>query len=150
MAAIKREDLEAGRVDLSDVIDPAALPLPPVSPGEVLRAEFLEPLQLSASALARAIAVPRNRLTGIINGKRAVTADTALRLEHLFRHLGRVLAVAAGELRPQARPPRDRRAPPPRDHPPRGLIQARGQARGLSGGHVHRADVGSAFSPSRS
>ena len=84
MAAIKREDLEAGRVDLSDVIDPAALPLPPVSPGEVLRAEFLEPLQMSASALARAIAVPRNRLTGIINGKRAVTADTALRLGIYF------------------------------------------------------------------
>ena len=84
MAAIKREDLEAGRVDLSDVVDPAALPLPPVSPGEVLRAEFLEPLQMSASALARAIAVPRNRLTGIINGKRAVTADTALRLGIYF------------------------------------------------------------------
>ena len=84
MAAIKREDLEAGRVDLSDVIDPAALSLSPVSPGEVLRAEFLEPLQMSASALARAIAVPRNRLTGIINGKRAVTADTALRLSIYF------------------------------------------------------------------
>ena len=39
---------------------------------------------MSASALARAIAVPRNRLTGIINGKRAVTADTALRLGIYF------------------------------------------------------------------
>jgi antitoxin HigA-1 len=84
MAAIKREDLEAGRVDLSDVVDPAAAPLPPVSPGEVLRAEFLEPLGLSAGALARAIGVPRNRLTGIINGKRAITADTALRLGIYF------------------------------------------------------------------
>jgi hypothetical protein len=44
MALIRREDLEAGRVDLSDVVDPAARPLPPVSPGAVLRAEFLEPL----------------------------------------------------------------------------------------------------------
>ena len=84
MAAIKREDLEAGRVDLSDVVDPAARRLPPVSPGEVLRAEFLEPLGLSAGALARAIGVPRNRLTGIINGSRAITADTALRLGIYF------------------------------------------------------------------
>jgi addiction module HigA family antidote len=84
MAAIKREDLEAGRVDLSDVIDHTASPLPPVSPGQVLHAEFLEPLQISASALARAIGVPRNRLTGIIKGKRAVTADTALRLGIYF------------------------------------------------------------------
>jgi addiction module HigA family antidote len=78
MAAIEREDLDAGRVDLADVVDRDAPPLPPVSPGEVLRAEFLEPLGLSAGALARAIGVPRNRLTGI-NGKRRVTADTALR-----------------------------------------------------------------------
>ena len=61
MAAIKREDLEAGRVDLSDVIDPAALPLSPVSPGEVLRAEFLEPLQMSAT---RSPARSRCRATG--------------------------------------------------------------------------------------
>ena len=84
MAAIKREDLEAGRVDLSDVVDPAAPPLPPVSPGQVLRTEFLEPFRISASALARAIDVPRNRLTGIINAKRTITADTALRLGIYF------------------------------------------------------------------
>jgi antitoxin HigA-1 len=83
MAAIEREDLDAGRVDLADVVDRDAPPLPPVSPGEVLRAEFLEPLGLSAGALARAIGVPRNRLTGI-NGKRRVTADTALRLGIYF------------------------------------------------------------------
>jgi addiction module HigA family antidote len=84
MAAIKREDLETGRVDLSDVVDPAAAPLRPVSPGQVLRTEFLEPLQMSASALARAIGVPRNRVTRIINGKQTVTADTALRLGVYF------------------------------------------------------------------
>jgi antitoxin HigA-1 len=84
MAAIKREDLEAGRIDLSDVVDPAAPPLPPVSPGQVLRTEFLEPLHMSASALARALGVPRNRLTGIVNGNRAITADTALRLGIYF------------------------------------------------------------------
>jgi addiction module HigA family antidote len=83
MAAIKH-DLDAGEVDLADVIDRSAPPLPPVSPGKVLRAEFLEPFGLSASALARAIGVPRNRLTGIINGKRAITADTARRLGIYF------------------------------------------------------------------
>jgi antitoxin HigA-1 len=83
MVAIEREDLDAGRVNLADVVDRDAPPLPPVSPGEVLRAEFLEPLGLSAGALAPAIGVPRNRLTGI-NGKRRVTADTALRLGNYF------------------------------------------------------------------
>ena len=66
------------------MVDPAAAPLPPVSPGQVLRAEFLEPFGLSAGALACAIGVPRNRLTGIVNGKRAITADTALRLGIYF------------------------------------------------------------------
>jgi addiction module HigA family antidote len=84
MAAIKREELEAGRVDLSDLVDRTAAPLTPVSPGQVLRAEFLEPLQLSAGAVARAIGVPRNRLSGILKGSRAITADTALRLGIYF------------------------------------------------------------------
>ena len=84
MAAIKRADLEAGRVDLADAVDHAVTPLPPVSPGEVLRAEFLEPLGLSAAALGRAIGVPRNRIGGILGGTRAITADTALRLGIYF------------------------------------------------------------------
>jgi len=84
MTVIERADLDAGGTDLSDVVDPTAEPLPPVSPGQVLRTEFLEPLQLSASAVAVAIGVPRNRLTGILNGKRAITADTALRLGIYF------------------------------------------------------------------
>jgi addiction module HigA family antidote len=84
MAAIKREDLEAGRVDLSDVIDHTASPLPPVSPGQVLRAEFLAPLGLSVAALARAIGVPRNRIGVILGGSRTLTADTALRRSIYF------------------------------------------------------------------
>jgi addiction module HigA family antidote len=84
MAGIKREDLESGRVDLSDVVDTAAQPLFPVSPGQVLREEFLVPLGLSAGAVARAIGLPRNRVSGIINGNRAVAADTALRLGIYF------------------------------------------------------------------
>ena len=84
MTAIERADLEAGEIDLSEVVDPDPERLAPVSPGQVLQAEFLEPLRLSAGAVARAIGVPRNRLTGILNGRRAITADTALRLGHLL------------------------------------------------------------------
>jgi antitoxin HigA-1 len=56
---------------------------PPIHPGEHL-AEALTALGLSAAALARQIEVPVNRVTGILNGTRAVTADTALRLGHWF------------------------------------------------------------------
>ena len=84
MAAIRREELDTGRVHLSDVVDQDAGPLPPVSSGEVLRTEFLEPLGLSAAALARAIGVPRNRIGTILGGSRTLTADTALRLSIYF------------------------------------------------------------------
>jgi addiction module HigA family antidote len=55
----------------------------PVSPGEVLR-EQLEELDMSANALASALHVPANRITGILNAERALTPDTALRLERFF------------------------------------------------------------------
>lgn len=51
----------------------------PIHPGEILADELVE-LNLSASALARILHVPTNRITQILNGKRAITADTALRL----------------------------------------------------------------------
>jgi antitoxin HigA-1 len=51
-------------------------------PGRVLAEEFLKPLGLSATALA--LRVPANRITAIVNGERAVTADTALRLARYF------------------------------------------------------------------
>lgn len=56
---------------------------PPIHPGEVL-AEELEEIAVTATELARQINVPANRITQIINGKRAVTGDTALRLAHWF------------------------------------------------------------------
>jgi len=56
-----------------------------VYPGDVLRHDFLEPLGLSAHALAVALRVPANRITTILAGERAVTAETALRLA---RHFG--------------------------------------------------------------
>ena len=54
-----------------------------IHPGAHL-AEELKALKLSAAALARQIEVPTNRVTAILNGQRAVTADTALRLAHFF------------------------------------------------------------------
>ena len=55
----------------------------PVHPGEILREE-LDALGLSAHALSKALGVPVNRITMILNGQRGVTADTALRLAHYF------------------------------------------------------------------
>ena len=51
----------------------------PVHPGEILREE-LDELDMSAHALAKALAVPPNRITAILQGRRGITADTALRL----------------------------------------------------------------------
>jgi addiction module HigA family antidote len=53
-------------------------------PGEILREEFLTPLGMSANALAKALEVPANRITGILGGGRGVSADTALRLARFF------------------------------------------------------------------
>ena len=58
--------------------------LDPIPPGEILMEEFMRPLGISINALARDLAVPANRISGIINGTRAITADTALRLGKHF------------------------------------------------------------------
>lgn len=57
---------------------------PPVHPGEILKEEFMVPLGLSANQLGIALHVPPGRVTQIINGQRAITADTALRLARYF------------------------------------------------------------------
>jgi addiction module HigA family antidote len=54
--------------------------LDPIPPGEILLEEFMRPLGLSINALARDIDVPANRVSEIVNGKRSISADTALRL----------------------------------------------------------------------
>ncbi len=53
-------------------------------PGEMLREEFMTPLGLSARELARALDVPHNRISELVAGRRAMSADTALRLEKYF------------------------------------------------------------------
>jgi len=54
------------------------------APGEILLEEFLKPNGLTANGLALALRVPANRMTGIIRGRRAISADTALRLSRFF------------------------------------------------------------------
>ena len=56
----------------------------PVHPGEVLREDYLVPLGLSANALAKALNVPSPRINDIVRERRAVTADTAMRLARYF------------------------------------------------------------------
>jgi addiction module HigA family antidote len=58
--------------------------LEPIHPGEILLEEFLKPLGLSQYRLAKGISVPPRRINEIVHGKRAVTADTALRLSRFF------------------------------------------------------------------
>ena len=61
------------------------LDLTPIHPGEILFEEFLEPLSLSQNALAQGIHVSARRINEIVHKKRAVTADTALRLSLFFK-----------------------------------------------------------------
>lgn len=58
--------------------------LDPITPGEILREDFMEPLEISINQLARDLSVPPNRISEIVNGRRAITADTALRLQLYF------------------------------------------------------------------
>jgi addiction module HigA family antidote len=57
----------------------------PIHPGEVLLADFLEPMGLSQYRLAHDISVPPRRINEIVHGKRAISADTALRLARYFK-----------------------------------------------------------------
>ena len=58
--------------------------LTPIAPGSILLEDFMKPLGVSINALARAVQVPPNRISAIVNGRRAITADTALRLGKFF------------------------------------------------------------------
>ena len=56
----------------------------PIKPGEILREDFMDQLGISINKLSRELSVPPNRISEIVNGKRAITADTALRLQRYF------------------------------------------------------------------
>ena len=79
---IKREELDRRAVDFSGVA--SGRRLPPVHPGEILRDEFLTPMEISVYRLAQAIKVSRPRLNDIVLGRRGITTDTALRLGRYF------------------------------------------------------------------
>lgn len=78
----KREDIDKGAIDFSDVRSGRCLP--PVHPGTILRDEFLTPMKISVYELAKAIKVPRSRVNDIVLGRRTITTDTALRLGRYF------------------------------------------------------------------
>jgi antitoxin HigA-1 len=83
LMTIRREDLDFGRVDFSDVAGPRRVLL--THPGMMLARQYLKPLGITPYRLAKDIKVPLNRITAILAGKRAITPDTALRLA---RYLG--------------------------------------------------------------
>jgi len=58
--------------------------MPPVHPGEVLREDLMKPLGLTVNGLARELKVPVNRMSEIVNSRRAINADAALRLSRYF------------------------------------------------------------------
>jgi len=58
--------------------------MPPISPGEILLEEFMRPLGLTSRALGADLGVPSNRISSIVNGSRAITAETALLLGKRF------------------------------------------------------------------
>ena len=83
--------------------------LPPIHPGELLRDELNE-IGVSLNELGRALRVPMNRISAIVNGKRAITVDTAMRLARYFGtspkywlnlQIAYDLEVAEQEMRPQ-------------------------------------------------
>ena len=80
--SIKREDIDKGKIDFSDVR--SGRRLPPIHPGAILRDEFLTPMGISVYELANAIKAPRSRVNDIVLGRRAITNDTALRLGRYF------------------------------------------------------------------
>ena len=81
--SIQRKNIDRRQIDFSDVT--SGRRLPPMHPGEILRDEFLTPMDLSVYRLAKALKVARPRLNDIVIGRRAITTDTALRLGRYFR-----------------------------------------------------------------
>ena len=82
--SIKREDIDRGKVDFPNIR--SGRRLAPIHPGTILRDEFLTGYGLSQSQLAKAIGISPNRIAEIVNNRRRITADTALRLSLYFRN----------------------------------------------------------------
>jgi len=82
--SIKREDVTAGRIDFAEVAAARRRRIRPIHPGAILREEFLAPLGVTPYRLAKDTSVPLTRITAILAGDRAISADTALRLGRYF------------------------------------------------------------------
>jgi addiction module HigA family antidote len=80
--SIKRDDLDTGRVDFSEVATGKRLPL--IHPAKSCATIFLQPMKISVYALAQAIKAPRSRVNDIVLGRRGITVDTAFRLARYF------------------------------------------------------------------
>ena len=79
---IRRESVDAEKINFRDVT--TGKRILPVHPGEILRDDFLKPMGPSVYALAKAIKVTRSRVNGIVLGRGAITAKTALRFARYF------------------------------------------------------------------
>ena len=84
--------------------------LDPIHPGEILLEEFMKPFELSINRLARDLDVAPTRIHGIVNGRRSITADTALRLAQYLPHRRRLLPGGRADAANIARSRRARRA----------------------------------------
>jgi addiction module HigA family antidote len=69
---------------ITDALESNDAVLEPIPPGEILLEDFMKPLGVSQNRLARDIDAPVSRISGIVKGERAITADTALRLARFF------------------------------------------------------------------
>jgi addiction module HigA family antidote len=135
---------ELDGIDLPDI--DTGKRIPPVHPGEILRTEFLDPLGKSVNALALALHVPAPRINDVVLGKRAVSADTALRLERYFGvsaqfwlnlQIGYDLSVAnegAGEQIAREIEPLPKRQRPKLPKAPRSHARAAALAASVAGG----------------
>ncbi|MGF6922133.1 HigA family addiction module antitoxin [Paraburkholderia sp. 40] len=138
---IKRSALNS--IDFFDIDTGVAIA--EIHPGEILRSEFLEPLGMSVNALALALRVPAPRINDVVRGRRAISADTALRLERYFGASAqfwlnlqiaydlRVATTAAGEQIERAIEPMPRAERPKLPRVPAGHARAAALAASVSG-----------------
>ena len=94
--AIKREDIDSRQVDFSDVR--SGRRLPPVHPGEILRDEFLTPMDISVYELANALQAPRSRVNDIVRGAARDHHRHGAAPRAILRHVAGVLDQPAGPL----------------------------------------------------
>jgi antitoxin HigA-1 len=150
---IKRSELAS--TDFSDIATGERITA--VHPGEVLRAEFLDPRGMSVNALALALRVPAPRINDVVRGKRAVSPETALRLARYFgtsalfwMNLQITYDLRVTTLESGARIEREIEPLPPRERPkPPKTQAASARAAALAASAARRVGNGAAGTSSR-